>query len=401
MPVLCRLKWGSSATIGVMEERPAIILNERYKLLDRAGSGGMAVVYRAQDLALGRVVAIKVLQPSLTGDEAFLRRFRREAHSAANLAHPNIVTVHDIGQDGRYHFMVMEYIAGRTLKQVVRDQLEKTGRPLPVARALDLAIQICDGLGYAHRAGFVHCDVKPQNVIVTADDRVKVADFGIARAMSQSQASLSVEQVWGTPQYFAPEQATGEQATPASDVYAIGVMLFEMLTGRTPFRADDPADMARRHVYDEPPLANQINPHVPAQLTQIVNKVLAKEPAGRYRTADQLGRILRSYQQNMLPAAAPESDVSERTTAFVAPPAPAAAPAAPPPRAPNGNPRRGIANERQLPAAAEVVVPVPATGRSADPVATDWKLLTLAGLALTLLLGLIPLWIVVYLRWSF
>ena len=188
-----------------------IILNKRYRLLERVGAGGMALVYKARDLALGRIVAIKVLQESLASDEEFLGRFRAEAHRAANLAHPNIVTIHDIGQDGRLHYIVMEYVEGRTLKQLVRTYLRQTGRPLPIDQALELAIQICAGIGYAHRADLVHCDVKPQNILVSRDHRVKVADFGIARAISQSQVSQQLrDEVWGTPQYFSPEQAAGE-----------------------------------------------------------------------------------------------------------------------------------------------------------------------------------------------
>ena len=274
-----------------------VILNGRYRLLERAGSGGMATVYKAQDLMLRRLVAVKLLHESLTDNEEFLQRFQREAHAAANLSHPNIVTVHDIGQDGHRHYIVMEFISGRTLKSVIRDYVQREGAPLQVARSLALATQICAGIGYAHRAGLVHCDVKPQNVLVTRDDRVKVADFGIARAMSQSSmhtASL----LWGTPHYFAPEQATGEPATPASDVYAIGIIIFEMLSGQLPFEADTLPALALMHLHDPPPLITKLNPAVPVQLEQIINKVLSKEPAGRYRTAGQLERILRSYSES-------------------------------------------------------------------------------------------------------
>ena len=199
-------------------------LNGRYRLLERIGSGGMAAVYRAQDLKLGRIVAIKMLHESLTSDEGFLMRFQREAHAAANLTHPNIVTVHDIGQEEHRHYIVMEYVDGFTLKQIIRDANED-GRFLPVSRVLDLAIQICNGIGYAHRANLVHCDMKPQNVLVTRDDRVKVADFGIARAITEASQHLADSQVWGTPQYFSPEQAACEAPSPASDVYGIGVVL--------------------------------------------------------------------------------------------------------------------------------------------------------------------------------
>ena len=236
-----------------------VILNDRYKLLQRAGSGGMATVYKGQDLMLGRLVAIKLLHESLTGDSEFLRRFQKEAYAAANLTHPNIVTVHDIGQDGHSYYIVMEYIAGPTLKDVIRQQRKDYDRPLSLERSLDLAIEICKGIGYAHRANIVHCDVKSQNVLVTRDGRVKVADFGIARAMSE--ASLQDDSlIWGTPQYFSPEQAAGESATPASDVYAIGIILFEMLAGRLPFEADSHTALAVKHMRETPPLVTQFNP---------------------------------------------------------------------------------------------------------------------------------------------
>ncbi|MCZ7669989.1 MAG: protein kinase [Chloroflexi bacterium] len=168
-----------------------------------------------------------------------MRRFQQEAHAAANLTHPNIVTVHDIGQDDHRHYIVMEFVDGQTLKQLIREQAQNHSL-LPINRSLDLAIQTCNGLGYAHRAQLVHCDMKPQNILVTRDDRVKVADFGIARAISEASQQISDSQVWGTPQYFSPEQAAGEAPTPASDVYGVGVIMFEMLTGHLPFTADTP-----------------------------------------------------------------------------------------------------------------------------------------------------------------
>lgn len=180
-----------------------IVLNGRYRIIDRIGSGGMSVVYRAQDLSLGRNVAVKVLHENLTDDEGFLRRFQREAHAAANLSHPNVVTVHDIGQDGNRHYIVMEFVDGRTLKQLVKLQNQQ-GRTLSIEQALDLGIQICAGIGYAHRANLVHCDVKSQNILVTNDDRVKVADFGIARAISEATQHTVDSHMWGTPHYFSP-----------------------------------------------------------------------------------------------------------------------------------------------------------------------------------------------------
>jgi serine/threonine-protein kinase len=190
----------------------------------------------------------------------------------------------------------MEYVQGKTLKQIIRET-NAAGDFLPVSRVLDLIIQVCQGIGYAHRADLVHCDVKPQNILITEDDRVKVADFGIARAVSQVTAQQPDSVVWGTPQYFSPEQAAGEPPSPSSDVYALGVVLFEMLASRLPFEADSHTAMALKHLHTLPPLVSTYNPAVPPQLVQIVKKVLAKEPSGRYRTAGQMARILEMYRQ--------------------------------------------------------------------------------------------------------
>lgn len=296
------------------------ILNNRYRLLAQVASGGMAVVYKAHDITLNRVVAVKILRENFADDSGFRARFQSEAQAAANLAHPNIVTVYDYGQDGSRSYIVMEFVEGRDLKSVIRAE-----SPLPLGRAIDLMAQACAALGYAHRAGLVHCDVKPQNLIVTPDGRLKVTDFGIARAISQSLPQ-NVETVWGTPHYFSPEQAAGEPLTPASDVYSLGVVLYEMLAGRLPFEADNHTDLALQHLRDEPPPLTAINPAVPIQIEQIINRVMAKEPAARYRTADQFGRALMDYrrladQMTGLQAAVPIQAGSDSTTvAGAAPP---------------------------------------------------------------------------------
>jgi serine/threonine-protein kinase len=373
-------------------------LNGRYRVIDRIGSGGMSVVYRAQDLALGRIVAVKVLHESLTDDEGFLRRFQREAHSAANLSHPNIVTVHDIGQDSNRHYIVMEFIDGRTLKQLVRLQNQQ-GRALGIGQALDLIIQVCAGIGYAHRANLIHCDVKSQNILVTRDERVKVADFGIARAMSEATQHTIDSQIWGTPHYFSPEQAAGLAASPASDVYAIGVVLFELLTGRLPFIADTHTALALKHMHEPPPRASEINPLVPQQLDQILLKVLSKEPAARYRTGDQFGRILSAYRESGLQSTVPISllDVEipayEQTTAIYARPA------------------------MDDPPSDEIIIhrgePWPGSGSAGGQtggqpmrsengkgiVGRDWMAIALGILAVAALLGLIPLWYFVFLAY--
>lgn len=360
------------------------LLNKRYRLLSPIGAGGMAVVYKAQDLALGRLVAVKILREPLTGDPDFLARFQQEARAAANLAHPNIVTVHDFGRDGGRNYIVMEYIEGKDLKTLIKD-----GSPFKVERALDLIIQICAGIGYAHRAGLVHCDVKPQNILVTADGRVKVTDFGIARALATLQPGETTDIVWGSPQYYSPEQAAGEAPTPASDVYSIGVVLYEMLAGRLPFVASTQQALAMMHLRDEPPRLTLFNPALPETLERIVHKVMAKEPAARYRTADQLGRILISYRERGLEA------TNAQTPSGHTPP--------------SGTPR--TASAPPLPevlAEAPTVYRQPARGETGggatvqggdaaalngySPEGLDWVAVTLVFLAFVAVAGLIPFW---------
>lgn len=247
----------------------------------------MAVVYRAQDLTLERPVAIKILREDFSKDEEFRLRFHQEAKAAANLSHPNIVTVHDFGLDAGRLFLVMEWVPGTDLKSLLRYRSR-----FSIEEALQLIIQVCAGVGYAHRAGLVHCDLKPQNILVSPDQRVKVTDFGIARALATIHPDEQTDVVWGSPQYFSPEQASGSAPSPASDVYSIGVILFEMLTGQLPFNAASSTDLARLHREAPPPSPRSINPSIPPVLEQILLKVLSKEPASRYRSADQLGRVL-------------------------------------------------------------------------------------------------------------
>jgi len=224
-----------------------MLLNNRYQLLERLGAGGMSDVFRARDLMLERSVAIKVLHENYSNDTDFQQRFRQEARAAANLSHPNIVTVHDFGFDHNQLFIVMEHIPGKDLKTLLRQR----GR-YSVEDAIPLIVQACAGIGYAHRAGLVHCDIKPHNMIVTPDGRLKVTDFGIARAMSTILPDERADVVWGSPQYFAPEQAVGEPPSPASDVYSLGVVLYEVLTGALPFTAPTSEELARMHLKCRP-----------------------------------------------------------------------------------------------------------------------------------------------------
>lgn len=272
------------------------ILSGRYELLGHLGKGGMAYVHHAHDKNLQRDVAIKILRDSLIEDPEFQARFLHEARAAANLAHPNIVTIYDFGYDNRRYFIVMEYVEGTDLKSFIL-----RNNRLATEEAVDLMIQISAGVGYAHRAGLVHCDLKPQNILVGRDNQVKITDFGIARALASIRPDEYSEIVWGSPTYFAPEQAAGASPSPASDVYALGIILFEMLTGRPPFVATDPVLLAKLHQVAPPPPLRHLNPAIPVTLEQIILKVLSKEPSARYRMADQFGRVLSSFARQPQP----------------------------------------------------------------------------------------------------
>ena len=287
------------------------VLNNRYQLLERIGTGGMADVFRARDLMLERTVAIKILHETYSNDNAFQDRFRQEARAAANLSHPNIVTVHDFGFDQGQLYIVMEHIPGKDLKTILRQR----GR-YSVEEAIPLIVQACAGIGYAHRAGLVHCDIKPHNMIVTPDGRLKVTDFGIARALSTILPDERADVVWGSPQYFSPEQAVGEAPSPSSDVYSLGIVLYEVLTGALPFTAPTSEELARMHLEEDAIPPSEYVPDIPKALEAIVLKVLSKEPAARYRTADQLGRVLLRFgtQRDVEPTPAlsltPEANIT-------------------------------------------------------------------------------------------
>ncbi|MBW4435992.1 MAG: protein kinase [Pleurocapsa minor GSE-CHR-MK-17-07R] len=267
------------------------VLNGRYRLLQQIGSGGMAVIYKAHDMLLGRTVAVKVLRSSLTKDPAFAARFKNEARSVANLQHQHIVTVYDFGTANEIQFLVMEFIDGNDLKKII-----KAEAPLALDRVLEFSIQLCAGIGFAHRAGIVHADIKPQNVLVTRDDTVKLTDFGIAQALHTAQSGERQAVVWGSPHYFSPEQARGERPTTASDVYSIGIVMYEMLTGSTPFTGKDQRELALAHLQAPVPNVVDLNPNVPIPLAQIIMKTMNKDPLQRYRMADLLGNVLKSLK---------------------------------------------------------------------------------------------------------
>jgi serine/threonine-protein kinase len=267
--------------------QPDTLLNDRYRLLKLVGEGGMASVYRARDTRLGRTVAVKALHPQFARDEAFLQRFQQEAEFAASLgAHPNIVAIYDIGQDGPWHYIVMEFVEGRTLKELIRERA-----PFEAPEAFAIGQQVASALDFAHRRGLVHRDVKPQNIIVTPDGLAKVTDFGIARGASASQLTRT-GMVIGTVHYFSPEQAQGKPATPASDIYSLGIILYETLTSHLPFDAETPIGIAMQHVHSEPPSPWDYNPHLPARAVATVMRALEKDPERRYRDAAEFASAL-------------------------------------------------------------------------------------------------------------
>jgi eukaryotic-like serine/threonine-protein kinase len=256
----------------------ADVLGGRYTLLAVLGTGGMATVWRARDEMLGREVAVKVLSPNHATDPEFLARFEREARHAAAVSHPRLVTVFDCGVERGTPFIVMELVAGRTLRQV----LDEAG-VLPIEQAVTVAAAVCEGLAAAHAAGLVHRDITPANIAVNGGE-VKILDFGIAR-VDGTRATTATGTVLGTAAYLSPEQASGNPAGPPSDVYSVGCVLFEMLTGRPPFTADSPVGLAYRQVHDDPGPPSAERPGVPARLDQITAQLLAKDPAARPRSA--------------------------------------------------------------------------------------------------------------------
>ncbi len=259
------------------------VFSERYELSHLIARGGMAEVYRAHDRLLDRPVALKVLFPELSVDRSFVDRFKREARAAANLSHPNIVPVFDWGEDGGTYFIVMEFIDGRPLSSILR-----SAGPLSAERTADIGAHVAAALGYAHKHLVVHRDVKPGNVLITDDGHVKVTDFGIARAINTEESLTQTGAVMGTATYFSPEQAEGIGVDARSDIYSLGVVLFEMVTGRPPYLGESPVAVASKHVRDSPPAPRELNPTIPATFEAIILKSMAKDPAHRYQTAEDL-----------------------------------------------------------------------------------------------------------------
>ncbi|MCE7949234.1 MAG: serine/threonine protein kinase [Chloroflexi bacterium CFX4] len=345
------------------------LISGRFQVIETLGSGGMAVVYKARDLRLGRTVALKTLRSSLTANEAFRENFREEARRVASLLHPNIVTVFDADNEGALFYIVMEYVDAQDLKKHIR-----ASAPFSVERALHIGIQMCAGIGYAHRSGLVHADVKPQNILLYSNDTVKVTDFGIAQVITHTQAMTRQEVVWGSPQYFSPEQAQGMQPTPASDVYMIGIVLYEMLTAKLPFIGMDQKELALAHINDQVPHVLEANPNVPTTLDWIIHKCMAKEPTARFSQADQLGRVLIDVQKGLrgttsIPAikptgASPSSGIPAIGGSQAAPAVQASQPQTPAPAAPPRDATSGPVNPYQVsaPHSPAQVTPPPYSG---------------------------------------
>src|SRR6187401_2999804 len=257
------------------------LFDGRYRIVRKLGTGGMANVYLAEDEVLGRRVAIKILNDRHAGDDSFIERFRREAKNAAGLSHPNIVSIYDRGEAEGTYYIAMEYLDGRSLKELI------VGRgPAPIKTAIDYTRQILAAVGFAHKHGIVHRDIKPHNVLVGPEGRLKVTDFGIAR--SGASQMTEVGSIIGTAQYLSPEQARGAPVDQTSDLYSVGVVLYEMLTGQVPFTGDTPLEIAMKHLSEVPAPPSELRPEVPHDLDSVVLRALAKEPGERYQSAEEM-----------------------------------------------------------------------------------------------------------------
>ena len=274
--------------------KPGTHLADRYEIVKTLGGGGMAIGYKARDRVLDRWVAIKVMKQSLRNHDEFIQRFIREAKAAGSLSHPNVVSVFDIGREGSTYYMVMEYIEGISL-----DQWMKRKGSLNPKEAIDIAIQVCDGLFHAHKHGIIHRDIKAQNIMRTVDGRYKVTDFGISFFSNMSTSLTQTGTVMGSAHYFSPEQASGGKVTYASDLYSVGVLLFFLVTGRFPFDAENSLTIALKHLQEPVPNPRKFNPNIPVSLNRIIRKAMKKKPEERYQTADEMKRELLAIQDQL------------------------------------------------------------------------------------------------------
>jgi serine/threonine-protein kinase len=300
--------------------QPGDLIADRYELEELVGTGGMSTVFRARDLQLERRVAIKILHERYVDDAEYLERFRREARLVARLSHPNIVTVIDRGDDSGRQYIVFEHVEGENLKELVT----RTGR-LPARRALELVIPVADGLAFAHEHGLVHRDVKPQNVLLSSEGEVKVTDFGIARSLDVEHGVTQTGTVLGTSEYLAPEQASGEPVSPATDEYSLGVVLWELLTGEVPFTGENFVAVALRHVNEPTPSLREQRPDLSPRLAAAVERALAKDPARRFPSMSALAAELRGCLAELDAGPAAVEDDSALT--LVSPPVSRPAPA--------------------------------------------------------------------------
>ena len=293
------------------------LINDRYEIIKLIGEGGMANVYLAEDTILDRKVAVKVLRGDLSGDDKFVRRFQREALAASSLSHPNIVEIHDVGEDSGNFYIVMEYIEGKTLKQLIK----KRG-VLSLPEVIDIMIQLLDALAHAHDSYIIHRDIKPQNIMITESGLVKITDFGIAMALNSAELTQT-NSVMGSVHYLPPEQASGKGSTIKSDIYSCGILMFEMLTGRVPFKGDSAVEIALKHMKEPLPSIKELNPVVPRTVENAILKASAKNPKNRYKDVREMsddiktcldeereneGRIIFKY---------PETDFSDTKTVNV------------------------------------------------------------------------------------
>ena len=269
------------------------VLGNRYEILEKIGDGGMAFVYKAKDKSLNREVAVKVLRPEFVDDEEFLAKFKREAEAVASLSHPNIVNVYDVGEDGKVHYIVMEYVDGRNLKDIVKNE----GK-LDLYTSLDITKQIALGLGAAHRKRIIHRDIKPHNILISNDGLVKVADFGIAKAASNSTIT-NIGSIIGSVHYFSPEQAKGKYVNNTTDLYSLGIVLYEMLLGKIPFKGDSPVSIALQHINEVIEFSQEEKLEIPQSVRTIIRKLTAKSSGDRYQSAYELIEDIEYIEKNI------------------------------------------------------------------------------------------------------
>lgn len=347
------------------------MLKGRYRHLDEIGRGEHAIIYKALDTSLDRTVAVKVLREHFAADPGFVEQFHDAARAMAGLSHPNIIAIHDIGSDRDLHYVVYQYVDGESLKSFLGSHA-----PLSPKKALEIAVPICDALGAAHRAGYIHGNLTPRDVLLTAEGEVRVSDFRASDAPSAAPAGEPAPSPYSA-MYLSPEQAMGRRPTPASDVYRAAVILYEMLAGTPPFRGESYAQIADQHIRQAPKLITAVNPQIPRPLGSIVHAALAKTSADRYRAGSALAEALRGYQQDSAMKAFEDGILADEPVAYV-------------------ESSRGSAEDETRPWS---VAAAPAYAEEHPDLQVDWAGCLLGIGALVSVLGLIPLWLAVYLRY--